>query len=99
MDPITLDIVVKAGFAGLCCWLVWDTRKESRDRETRMSTALEKANSELSAGNQRAALAMEAVATAMNRMSDVLQDKTSVANHNEFKSIAEKCNAEIINKG
>lgn len=38
MDPTLLSTLVQGGFAALAIYLVWDTRRESRDREAQALT-------------------------------------------------------------
>ena len=72
MDPVLIDVLTKLGFAGLCVWLVLDTRREARGREERMAKALDEQRAENTRSAIRSAAALEGVAAAMHRLADVL---------------------------
>ncbi len=42
IDPSLLNALVQGGFAALFVWLLFDTRQDSRKREERLLSALDK---------------------------------------------------------
>ena len=94
VDPVLIDVLTKLGFAGLCVWLVLDTRHEARLREERMAKALNDTQAETSRIATQSAAALEAVAAAVHRLADALGARPCLVRsaRPELKAVVEELN-------
>lgn len=83
MDPILIDVLTKTGFAGLCIWLIFDTRKEAHKREQQLNSALREAQEQIVHSSEQGTNALFEVAKATHRLADVLQEKPCLMGEKE----------------
>ena len=88
MDPSTLafyDLITKLGFAGLAIYLIFDTRKDAREREKRMAQDANAQNEQLVKVSRDSVKALEAVVNTTRELTAALKNRPCLIEDKEDK--------------